>query len=74
MRGFRNPQSPSSTQSTLKTPVCKGFEHIGHCIERMGIPFEPPGKTFPMLIPLLLLAGLLCFWLFFKSIEFFDKI
>jgi len=40
----------------------------------MGIPFELLGKTFPMLISSLLIAGLLCFWLFFKSIEFFDKI
>ncbi len=27
-----------------------------------------------LFIPLLLASGLLCFWLFFRSVDFFDKV
>jgi hypothetical protein len=39
-----------------------------------GIPFDLYEKIIDMLTVILLLAGFACFALFFKSIDFFDKI
>jgi hypothetical protein len=44
------------------------------CTGRIGIPFGGGWETIVMLTVILLLAGLVCFGLFFKSIDFFEKI
>lgn len=48
---------------------------IWHLIWNLGNNIYPLIILNHMLVSLLfLIAGLLCFWLFFKSIDFFEKI
>jgi len=38
-----------------------------------GTPFDPSVKKYTMLTVLLFLAGLVCFYVFYKSIDYFEK-
>jgi hypothetical protein len=40
----------------------------------LGTPFGPKWKNSAMLTIILFLAGLVCFALFFKAIDYFEKI
>jgi hypothetical protein len=57
------------------TEACRGLARA----EGVGVGFRhffwpSPAKLPAMLTVILFLAGLVCFWVFFKSIDYFEKI
>jgi len=51
-----------------------GFPLSGFCKIQVIVQLVKNNKTNDMITLILFLAGLICFFIFFKSIDFFDKI
>jgi hypothetical protein len=53
----------------------QGLGRAAAVLRRFGHPIWPiPGKIYVMQTVILFLAGLVCFYLFFKSIDYFENI